>query len=270
MKITFFTLISLLQALLQWPVLTVSAKVKEALEQSDSLVVEVDVSNKAKVDALLNCMQMTVGNTVRDYLPQAVYIRLRQYLRHYRQNLINWYMAKGEAKKMAKIHAFSTFANMTRGWERRKPLWLLILLQQLEFKNPELSPPLDFYLAAYAKNTDKSIYTVETIDEQCEPLRSVDNDSSNGISILKVIFAINYTLSYLEYLSRKSKQNKRQQQQPALGSHAAIINHYQCGDMNIHSLISSGTNQTNRIGFSLGYNSDQKAEQVRYHHQQLR
>uniref|UniRef100_A0A0R3S0F0 Metalloprotease TIKI homolog n=1 Tax=Elaeophora elaphi TaxID=1147741 RepID=A0A0R3S0F0_9BILA len=70
------------------------------------------------------------------------------------------------------------FRNIVEGWERRRPVWLLFLLYQLSEKYlyREHTPMLDLFLAQYALELNKKLYSIETATEQCNPLRSVRMD----------------------------------------------------------------------------------------------
>lgn len=53
------------------------------------------------------------------------------------------------------------------GWERRRPVWLLFLLYQLSEKYfyREHTPMLDLFLAQYALELNKKLYSIETAAE---------------------------------------------------------------------------------------------------------
>lgn len=64
------------------------------------------------------------------------------------------------------------------GWEQRRPVWLLFLLYQLgeeQLKQSSL-PMLDAYLAQKGQLMGKQLYSIETTDEQCNPLLSIDQE----------------------------------------------------------------------------------------------
>lgn len=84
-------------------------------------------------------------------------------------------------------------------------------------------------------------------------------NNKNSIFFLQIIFAINYTLSYLEFMAEKrdlTGQNNN------FFSSSGLVERYQCGDMNIDTVIVSRQKHATRAGFSLGYQIDKKAEQV--------
>lgn len=66
-------------------------------------------------------------------------------------------------------------------WEDRRPVWLLFLLYQLsdEQLKQANTPMLDTYLAQRGQSIGKQLYSIETPDEQCNPLISIDQEQVN-------------------------------------------------------------------------------------------
>ena len=85
-------------------------------------------------------------------------------------------------------------------WELKRPVWLLFLLYQLGesllHHQNHTSPMLDVFLAQKAQDLGKKLHSIETPEEQCNPLHSVDEE--------QIVFALNYTLAYLEWVERRN------------------------------------------------------------------
>ncbi|PIO67929.1 hypothetical protein TELCIR_10306 [Teladorsagia circumcincta] len=106
-------------------------------------------------------------------------------------------------------------------WDRKRPEWLLFALYQLceNIMNRPATPMLDVFLANKAYEEDKQIHAIETAQEQCNPVASLSQE--------EIIFAINYTVHYLEYLHHTKKlfqiNNRR--------SLSALVKDYRCGNL---------------------------------------
>ncbi|VDK41733.1 unnamed protein product [Anisakis simplex] len=204
----------------------VSERVKEAFQKANSIVFELDLHNVSTVETLMECKNMPNGFDVSQYLPTKLYARLKHYIRKYRQRLANWANRVGESKVEARKRARHIYnITISGGWEQRRPVWLLFLLYQLSerFAQNEHIPMLDLYLAQSAIDTNKRLLSIETPIEQCNPLSSVDRK--------QLVFAINYTLSYLEFeqeiFSKRNMQNDIIVN--AKDGLPDLIHHYNCG-----------------------------------------
>lgn len=62
------------------------------------------------------------------------------------------------------------------GYEKKRPVWVLFLLYQLSEQQVKQSnlPMLDAYLAQ--QKSPKRVYSIETPEEQCNPLISIDQE----------------------------------------------------------------------------------------------
>uniref|UniRef100_A0A915C821 Metalloprotease TIKI homolog n=1 Tax=Parascaris univalens TaxID=6257 RepID=A0A915C821_PARUN len=230
----------------------VSERVKEAFKKANSIVFELDLHNPSTIETLVKCKNMPTGDDVSCYLPAKLYARLKHYIRKYRQRLASWsnrvVSNKIEAKKRAR-HIYNSVAG---GWEQRRPVWLLFLLYQLseKFAQSEHIPMLDLYLAQYAIESNKRLLSIETPIEQCNPLSSVDRE--------QLLFAINYTLSYLEF--EQDRLSKRSADDGNIGL-PDLIHHYNCGSLEA-STFSLDSKRFNHLGFSLSPDLDRKAQQI--------
>ncbi|VDN01010.1 unnamed protein product [Thelazia callipaeda] len=213
----------------------VSEKVKIAFARSDSVVFELDLYNANTIKRLMECKNIPGGD-----------------MKLYRKRLEQEYrkVERSETKEELRKHFRFLFENIA-GWERRRPVWLLFLLYQLSEKHvyKEQTPMLDLFLAQYALELNKKLFSIETAAEQCNPLRSMRID--------QVVFAINYTLSYLEsehQLMIKGRQSNN-------SGISNLINSYKCGSLD-ESLFNADSKRFMSHGFSISAELDKKAQEI--------
>ncbi|CAG9533338.1 unnamed protein product [Cercopithifilaria johnstoni] len=231
----------------------VSEKVKTAFSRSDSVVFELDLYNANTIERLSKCKNIPGGGTVKDYLSPKLYRRLEHYMRIYRKRLERQYNQKENLQSKSKIRnrPRQMFENIIEGWERRRPVWLLFMLYQLSenYLYREHIPMLDLFLAQYALELNKKLYSIETATEQCNPLRSVRMD--------QLLFAINYTLSYLEFEHNLTITGMQSNSSGIVN----LINSYKCGSLD-ESLFSSDSKRFIKQGFSISIELDRKAQEI--------
>ena len=86
-----------------------------------------------------------------------------------------------DLQSLGKHDLLKSFHEITVGWQYRKPTWVLFMLfHLLHFEHDE--PPkesvqmLDAFLAEEAQRLGKKIKSVESAEEQCEPLHSMSHE----------------------------------------------------------------------------------------------
>ncbi|KHJ99182.1 hypothetical protein OESDEN_00844 [Oesophagostomum dentatum] len=83
---------------------------------------------------------------------------------------------------------------------------------------------LDVFLAIKAHEEEKQVHPIETTEEQCNPIRSLTQQ--------QIIFAINYTTTYLEHLHIAEKLFTNNTE----SSLSALVKGYKCGKLDEHYL----------------------------------
>ncbi|KAJ8278933.1 hypothetical protein COCON_G00059990 [Conger conger] len=115
------------------------------------------------------------------------------------------------------LYADYLFNAITGNWERKRPVWVMLMVNSLTEWDVRLrgSPVLDLHLAQEAERLGKRTGAVERVEEQCHPL--------NGLNFSQVLFALNQTLLQHEGVRAGSLQ----------GSYTTedLISHYNCGDL---------------------------------------
>lgn len=106
-------------------------------------------------------------------------------MRRLRQRFVKRSNELGHSRR----ETFETFNALAGPWETRRPIWLLFLLYQLNDEEHQLKgqskvPMLDSFLAQMAKENGKTLYSIETASEQCNPLIRVDQDQVIIIFVL--------------------------------------------------------------------------------------
>ncbi|RMX52735.1 hypothetical protein pdam_00022403 [Pocillopora damicornis] len=191
---------------------------KAAFKTSQYVYFELDLTSKPTVNALWKCQMLPKGGLLKDVLPRSMYRRLHRHLRYIKKMIPMWLKDNdGEYYQGMAPYADKIFQLLTKDWQKKRPIWIMLMVNSLtesDIKNRGI-PVLDQYLASEAARNEKFTGAVEEVEEQCQPLNSL-NDT-------QVVFALNQTLNFQEKL-RVGK------------AHVAyttddLIDHYNCGDL---------------------------------------
>ena len=180
------------------------------LQASDKVYFELDLTNPYTIAALTSCQLLPRGLNLSQVLPPGVYSRLRSHLGWVRQEMQSWITADQAGRG---LYADYLFNAITGNWERKRPVWAMLMVSRIKLLLPMTNPSsllslviivlqvngltasdiasrgfpvLDLYLAQLAEQQQKKIGAVERVEEQCLPL--------NGLTYGQVIFALNQTL----------------------------------------------------------------------------
>jgi hypothetical protein len=105
------------------------------------------------------------------------------------------------------------------------------------------------------KGIDNSLKKMETVEEQCNPLKSVNAQ--------QIIFAINYSLGYLEWIEAKG-QGGNQQMIEGKSPIDKLVQHYRCGTLgNGLKQIIFGAHRFAQNGFTTSPEEDQLARKAK-------
>uniref|UniRef100_A0A0K0D7A9 Metalloprotease TIKI homolog n=1 Tax=Angiostrongylus cantonensis TaxID=6313 RepID=A0A0K0D7A9_ANGCA len=162
----------------------VSDRVREAFSYSDTVLLEIDLHNQETVKRLIRCKNLRRKQTTASYLHPKLHKRVE----NCRESFFVDFFPFIFFLTSCSLYPFR------RNWDRKRPEWLLFILYQLceNLLDRPTSPMLDVFLANKAYEEEKQIRAIETTHEQCNPIVSLTQD--------EIIFAINYTISYLEHL----------------------------------------------------------------------
>ncbi len=126
----------------------------------------------------------------------------------------SWVTADQKAKSLDANYLFSA---ITAKWERKRPIWVTLLVNSLT-KSDIASrgyPVLDLYLSQLALKNRKHVEAIETVNEQCDPL--------NRLNKTQVEFTLKHTL--------KVQENIRLGLRNPHFSTDDLIEHYRSGNL---------------------------------------
>ncbi|KAI6201000.1 hypothetical protein M3Y96_00794500 [Aphelenchoides besseyi] len=226
---------------------SVADSVKLILNRTDAMVFELALNDPLTINRLIRCKQLAAGETLRRTFSSDLYSRLSGYMsrlqkRLYAQLSANESSSNNNSSQLLKNRALRLLS-LAQGWEIRRPVWLLFALYQLGENDDSMNsekPMLDAFLAKQAQFQGKQLLSIETPKEQCNPLNSINKE--------RLIFAINYTLSYLEW----SENHKRRK-----SSVDELVKRYRCGSFAITEV--SGWRVQDE-GFTLNEQLDRQAK----------
>ncbi|CAL1548284.1 unnamed protein product, partial [Lymnaea stagnalis] len=195
---------------------------KLAFSDSDSAIFELDLTNPFTLTALAECQMLPAGQSLSDLLPPELYSRLQRHLDYVRTSMPEWMSEEQKRKGLFADYLFNAIAG---NWRRKRPVWVMLMvnsLTEVDVKSRGI-PVLDLYLAQQAERDGKVTGAVERVEEQCVPL--------NQLNLSQVLFALNQTLSQHETLRDQATRPRDQAARPHCSSDA-LIQHYNCGDLN--------------------------------------
>lgn len=230
----------------------VSDRVREAFSYSDTVLLEIDLRNEDTVKRLIRCKNLKRKQTTASYLHPKLHQRIKEFMEKFQRALINSLQGQevqgDDSYRMAK----DIYDSIVGNWDRKRPEWLLFALYQLceNLINRPSTPMLDVFLANKAHEEEKQIRAIETTREQCNPIATVSQE--------EIIFAINYTVHYLEHLHRTKMLF-------SVNSHrslSALVKEYRCGNLDEQYFES---NEFSMNGFNMGESEKLRAEKIHRH-----
>ncbi|KAI1725910.1 traB family domain-containing protein [Ditylenchus destructor] len=237
----------------------VSDKVRTAFLNAKSVVFELELQNPDTIETLLACKNLAQHETLKDVLPTKIYERIKYYMKRFKTRLIQRSQTNRHiryAKSDARKEARRLFSSIAGDWELKRPVWMLFLLYQMSetfSQQEQTSPMLDVFLAQKAQELGKKLHSIETPAEQCNPILSISQE--------QVLFALNYTLSYLEWIDESQKYAQIEDGENGLPKNTLwdLIKHYRCGSLK-ESVFSSRRFVQNN--FTITPETDSMARQI--------
>lgn len=111
---------------------------------------------------------------LRYVLPRSLFRRIRKHLAHIRRVFPRWMT---QQQRKLGLNPFDLFTSMTRDWRRKRPIWIMLLLNALneyDTKSRGISV-LDTFLIREAIRRSKNTGSVESVEEQCGSLNALNN-----------------------------------------------------------------------------------------------
>jgi hypothetical protein len=128
----------------------------------------------------MKCQYLPNKKTLMNVLPPRVFNKLQNYYKYIQSKIPEWL---NESKIQEKAeNASKVFEDMTRNWQRKRPIWILLQLTSLnkEFVQSRSIPPLDLYMFSKGQQAGKSIGYLESPEEHCK----VNNLNSRQVCMI--------------------------------------------------------------------------------------
>lgn len=158
---------------------------------------------------LLECQKLSFNDHLSNYLPENVFRKVQLFFRTKRNQVTD------------KVF----YDQLIKNWETKKLIWVYFLIISLDnFDSPLLKlPTIDILIDLKAKQRNKLIKSIETVDDQCESLNSL-----NSTLIVKLL---NQTLS--------DKTNRLTNFKRPISTMDVLIEQYKCAQISNISELSN-------------------------------
>ena len=225
-----------------WPRLP--AFLEQQISRSDLVYFELDLLDGEVKRKLLDCQLLPNGEHLKDHLPEPLYRKLKTFFRIKRNEVDD------------KVY----FDLLTRSWRLKKLIWILFLLNFLiENDGFYRIPAIDNLINLRAKQLHKTVRSIETVNDQCGPLNSLD--------LNHVINFLNLTLDAHSEAGKSTNPGSdcfvKQKNSIDL-----LIEQYKCGQLNgsLHSFLGQElkdwkNGDLSRIGSSNQTDKDETASE---------
>jgi len=157
---------------------------------SDVAVFEIDTTQEGVIKQLRNCPDLPSGVTIKDEIPESLYLRIKNHFDYVRTVFGSW--VTPAILKKAGITSEELFEREMTQWETKKPAWLALVigLYNRYTVSNRFVPHLDTYLAFLGKQYGKTVESWGTVQQQC--------DGWDGLTKEQAIYKLNSTLSLYE------------------------------------------------------------------------
>lgn len=166
----------------------VPSNVKKAFSSSEKVFFEIDLTSPQYLLTIMKCQLLPNRQNLSTVLPPKILSKLRSHLGFVRTQIPLW-VNVNQAKRGG--NGDELFKDITRNWQRKRPIWLLFQLASLNEDNVRTSgvPSLDLYLFSKARQAGKKLGTIESPEERCS-LNEVNSSQVNyqGIYLFVYLF----------------------------------------------------------------------------------
>jgi uncharacterized protein YbaP (TraB family) len=149
---------------------------KRAFKTAHNVYFELDLTDQKNLKTLEQCKYLPRGVKLRDEIPPTLYKRIKTHLSYIRGQLSEWITYE---QKLTGINPLRLYQQMTKGWRKKRPIWIMLLLGKLTEYNVKMIaqglPVLDTYLMQEAVSGHKMLGSIETVEEQCQVLNKLNN-----------------------------------------------------------------------------------------------
>lgn len=147
--------------------------VKRTFNRIDHVFFELDLTDPYTINALSRCQLLPPDHHLLDFIPQPMYRRIEDHLNYVRRMIPRW---MSQDQRSRGLYAEYLFRSMTRDWQKKRPVWVMLMLNSLtemDVRNRGV-PVLDLFLAQEAHRRNKRSGALEDVPEQCEPLNRLN------------------------------------------------------------------------------------------------
>ena len=146
---------------------------KQAFATSQRVYFELDLTSQRTLSALRACQLLPEGKHISQILPTTLYQRLKTHLDYIKSILPSWITPDQLQKGLYADYLFST---LTANWERKQPIWIVLMLSSLTKSDIASKgyPVLDLHLSQLAERQHKIVGAIERVEEQCMPLNQLN------------------------------------------------------------------------------------------------
>ena len=153
--------------------------VKRAFSGSRDVLLELKLSSRETSMSLMECQLLPGDTDITEVLPLALVKRIDSYLRRIRGKLPSWLNDNSRSTLLRGGQSASEdfFADVTRNWKRKRPIWVLTLISSLSEENVKTwnEPVLDHFLDNVARSLGKNLTALESTNDHCQPLNRLDD-----------------------------------------------------------------------------------------------
>ena len=146
---------------------------KQAFATSQRVYFELDLTSQRTLSALRACQLLPDGKHISQLLPTTLYLRLKSHLNYIKSIMPSW-LTKDQLQKG--LQADYLFTQLTANWERKQPIWIVLMLSSLTQSDIASKgyPVLDLHLSQLAERHNKFVGAIEHVEEQCMPLNRLN------------------------------------------------------------------------------------------------
>ena len=146
---------------------------KQAFATSQRVYFELDLTSQRTLSALRACQLLPEGKHLSQVLPRTLYNRLKSHLEYIQSIMPSW-ITKDQVQKG--LYADYLFSTLTANWERKQPIWIVLMLTSLTKSDIASKgyPVLDLHLSQLAERQRKVVGAIERVEEQCMPLNKLN------------------------------------------------------------------------------------------------
>ena len=162
---------------------------KQAFETAQRVYFELDLTSQRTLSALRACQLLPEGKHISQVLPTTLYLRLKSHLNYIKSIMPSW-LTKDQIQKG--LHADYLFTTLTANWERKQPIWIVLMLSSLTQSDIASKgyPVLDLHLSKLAERQRKFVGAIEHVEEQCRPLNRLNISQVKKSEIILITLKI--------------------------------------------------------------------------------